>query len=132
MASPARRFVAKGTKALALRVFFNEAFRLDAQPYADRKHQSARRVSFGVFGNRRDILVYLPPGYRRFSWRRHSVLYLHDGQNVFDAATSFGGVEWGVDETAERLIRTKFIDPLIIFAVANTGEDRLDGNNPTP
>ena len=74
-------------------------------------------------GNRRDILVYLPPGYRRFSWRRHSVLYLHDGQNVFDAATSFGGVEWGVDETAERLIRSKVIDPLIIVAVANMGED---------
>ena len=59
-------------------------------------------------GNRRDILVYLPPGYRRFSWRRHSVLYLHDGQNVFDAATAFGGVEWGVDETAERLGRVQF------------------------
>jgi predicted alpha/beta superfamily hydrolase len=83
-------------------------------------------------GNRRDILVYLPPGYRRFSWRRHSVLYLHDGQNVFDAATSFGGVEWGVDETAERLIRAKVIDPVIIVAVANTGEDRVDEYTPTP
>ena len=83
-------------------------------------------------GNRRDILVYLPPGYRRFSWRRHSVLYLHDGQNVFDAATSFGGVEWGVDETAERLIRTKVIDPLIIVAVANMGEDRVHEYTPTP
>ncbi len=83
-------------------------------------------------GNRRDILVYLPPGYRRFSWRRHSVLYLHDGQNVFDAATSFGGVEWSVDETAERLIRTKVIDPLIIVAVANMGEDRVHEYTPTP
>src|SRR5882757_150908 len=82
-------------------------------------------------GNRRDILVYLPPGYRRFSWRRHSVLYLHDGQNVFDAATSFGGVEWGVDETAERLIRTKVIDPLIIVAVANMGEQRIHEYAPT-
>ena len=36
--------------------------------------------------------------------RRYPVLYLHDGQNVFDAATAFGGVEWGVDETAQRLI----------------------------
>ena len=83
-------------------------------------------------GNRRDILVYLPPDYRRFSWRRHSVLYLHDGQNVFDAATSFGGVEWSVDETAERLIRTKIIDPLIIVAVANMGEDRVHEYTPTP
>ena len=44
------------------------------------------------------------PGYRRLSRRRYPVLYLHDGQNVFDAATSFAGVEWGVDETAQRLI----------------------------
>ena len=62
-------------------------------------------------------------GYRR-SRGRYPVLYLHDGQNVFDAATAFGGVEWGVDETAQRLIRDKLIEPLIIVAVANTGEER--------
>ena len=84
-----------------------------------------------VLGNRRDVLVYLPPGYRRFSGRRYSVLYLHDGQNVFDAATSFSGVEWGVDETAERLVRKKLIEPLIIVAIANTGEDRIHEYAPT-
>jgi len=85
-----------------------------------------------VLGNRRDVLVYLPPGYRRFSSRRYPVLYLHDGQNVFDAATSFAGVEWGVDETAQRLIHRKLIEPLIIVAVANTGEERVDEYAPTP
>src|SRR6266849_10446784 len=84
-----------------------------------------------VLGNRRDVLVYLPPGYRRFSRRRYSVLYLHDGQNVFDAATSFSGIEWGVDETAERLVRKKLIEPLIIVAIANTGEDRIHEYAPT-
>src|SRR5436305_8812524 len=78
-----------------------------------------------ILGNRRDILVYLPLGYRRFSTRRYPVLYLHDGQNVFDAATAFGGVEWGVDETAQRLIRDRLIEPLIIVAVDNVGEDRV-------
>src|SRR5213592_5231796 len=82
-------------------------------------------------GNRRDVLVYLPPGYRRFSWRRYPVLYLHDGQNVFDAATSFAGVEWRVDETAQRLIRRKLIEPLIIVAVANIGDDRIHEYAPT-
>ena len=43
-----------------------------------------------LLGNRRDVLVYLPPGYAR-SRRRYPVLYMHDGQNVFDAATSFTG-----------------------------------------
>jgi predicted alpha/beta superfamily hydrolase len=85
-----------------------------------------------VLGNRRDVLVYLPPGYSRFSRKRYPVLYLQDGQNVFDAATSFAGVEWRVDETAERLIRAKLIGPLIIVAVANTGEDRVHEYAPTP
>jgi predicted alpha/beta superfamily hydrolase len=85
-----------------------------------------------ILGNRRDVLVYLPPGYRRFSRRRYPVLYLHDGQNVFDAATSFGGVEWGVDEAAQRLIGRKLIEPLIIVEVANIGEERIHEYAPTP
>src|SRR6201993_1221889 len=68
-----------------------------------------------ILGNRRDVLVYLPPGYRRFSSRRYPVLYLHDGQNVFDAATSFAGIEWEVDETAERLIHRKLIAPPLML-----------------
>ena len=84
-----------------------------------------------VLRNRRDVLVYLPPDYWRFSSRRYPVLYLHDGQNVFDAATSFAGVEWGVDETTQRLIQRKLIEPLIVVAVANVGERRVDEYAPT-
>jgi predicted alpha/beta superfamily hydrolase len=84
-----------------------------------------------IFGNRRDVLVYLPRGYSRFSRKRYPVLYLQDGQNVFDAATSFAGVEWGVDEAAQRLIRQNLIEPLIIVAIANTGEDRIHEYAPT-
>lgn len=84
-----------------------------------------------ILANRRDVLVYLPAGYRRFSTRRYPVLYLQDGQNVFDAATSFAGVEWGADETAQKLIRNKLIEPLIIVAVANAGEERIHEYAPT-
>ena len=91
-----------------------------------------RRFPSAILGNRRDVLVYLPPGYRRFSRQRYPVLYLNDGQNVFDAATSFAGIEWGVDETAERLIRSNLIEPLIIVAVANLGEERIHEYAPTP
>ena len=87
--------------------------------------QEHRRFKSKIFANRRDVLVYLPRGYRRFSRVRYPVLYLQDGQNVFDAATSFAGVEWGVDETAQRLIRKNLIEPLIIVAIANTGEERI-------
>jgi len=90
-----------------------------------------RAFPSGILGNRRDVLVYLPPGYSRFSQKRYPVLYVHDGQNVFDAATAFAGVEWGMDETAERLILAGAIEPLIIVAVANTGQDRIHEYAPT-
>src|SRR5216117_2285090 len=94
--------------------------------------QRHRQFPSRTLGNRRDILVYLPVGYRRLLRRRYPVLYLQDGQNVFDAATAFAGVEWGVDETAQGLIRRKLIEPLIIVAVANIGEERVHEYAPTP
>ena len=97
-------------------------------PETSKEHRGFRSK---ILGNRRDVLVYLPRGYRRWSRKRYPVLYLHDGQNVFDAATAFNGVEWGVDETAQRLIRLNLIEPLIIVAVANTGEERIHEYAPT-
>jgi predicted alpha/beta superfamily hydrolase len=94
--------------------------------------QQHRAFPSKILKNRRDVLVYLPPGYRRFSTRHYPVLYLQDGQNVFDAATSFAGVEWSVDETAQQLIRKKLMEPIIIVAIANTGEDRIHEYAPTP
>jgi predicted alpha/beta superfamily hydrolase len=93
--------------------------------------QRLRGFRSRILNNRRDVLVYLPTGYRRFSRNRYPVLYLQDGQNVFDAATSFGGVEWGVDETAQRLVRKNLVEPLIIVAVDNTGESRIHEYTPT-
>ncbi len=83
-----------------------------------------------LLGNRRDVLVYLPPGYAR-SRRRYPVLYLHDGQNVFDAATAFVGVAWEADDTAERLIQAKEMAPAILVAVNNAREDRVHEYTPT-
>ena len=93
--------------------------------------QSHRAFRSEILGNNRNVLVYLPPGYRRTRTRRYPVLYLHDGQNVFDAATAFGGNEWHADETAQRLIEQNLIEPVIIVAVANTGEDRIHEYAPT-
>lgn len=68
----------------------------------------------------RDVLVWLPPGYEREAKRRYPVVYFHDGQNVFDAATSFIGVEWGADEAATRLIAERRMRPAILVAVPNS------------
>jgi len=78
----------------------------------------------------RTVLVYLPPGYRPRAARRYPVLYLQDGQNIFDKATSFGD-EWRVDKTAQRLVEAGEIEPLIVVAVYNTGEHRVDEYTPT-
>jgi predicted alpha/beta superfamily hydrolase len=76
-------------------------------------------------GNQRTLIVYLPPGYEHDSERHYPVLYLHDGQNVFDRATAFMGQEWQVDETAQTLIEQGKIEPLIIVGIYNMGEQRI-------
>lgn len=70
------------------------------------------------------LTVYLPPGYDREPERRYPVFYLHDGQNLFEARTSYAGVAWGCDETAEQLIRQGRVEPLIIVGISNS-PDRL-------
>ncbi len=87
------------------------------------------RVFSPQLRNERTVLVYLPPNYDNEPERRYPVLYLHDGNNVFDAATSFTGVEWGADEAAEKLIATKQIEPLIIVAIYND-EHRVEEYTP--
>ena len=77
------------------------------------------------------LLVYRPPGYRDDRLRRFPVLYLHDGQNVFDRATSATGQEWSVDETAQRLIEEGAIEPIIIVGIYNAGKRRIDEYTPT-
>jgi predicted alpha/beta superfamily hydrolase len=68
----------------------------------------------------RNVEIWLPPGYGRDTLR-YPVLYMHDGQNVFDPATSYGGVDWGVDEWMTTLIAQGKIRPAIVVAVWNTG-----------
>lgn len=70
----------------------------------------------------RNVDVWLPPGYDGDPRKRYPVLYLHDGQNQFDAShdTSYGGVAWGIDTAMTRLIRSGRIRPAIVVAVWNT------------
>ena len=79
-----------------------------------------------VFHNTRFLRVWLPPGYDnpQNAGRRYPVFYLNDGQNLFEPATSFNGVEWQVDETSDRLIREGIVPPLIVVGLDNAGKDR--------
>ena len=78
-----------------------------------------------IFRNTRLVRVWLPPEYDASRTTRYPVLYLKDGQNLFDPVTAFGGVHWKVGETAGRLIAEGRIPPLIIVGIDNTGENRV-------
>jgi len=82
-----------------------------------------------ALGGTRRVAIYLPPGYDA-SDSRYPVLYAADGQNLFDAATSFGGVEWGLDEACQGLIASGQMRPAIVVAVYNGGAQRLDEYTP--
>ncbi len=73
-----------------------------------------------IFGNTRLLRVWLPPDYDGWGATRYPVLYLNDGQNLFDPLTAFAGVDWQVGETAARLIAEQKIRPLIIVGIDNT------------
>ena len=97
----------------------------------------------------RDVLVWLPPGYdhggstRRFNTevqdlgsdegsKRYPVLYMHDGQNLFEAETAFNpGEHWRVGETAATLIAARRVEPLIVVGIYNTGDARIEEYTPT-
>jgi predicted alpha/beta superfamily hydrolase len=72
----------------------------------------------------RTVRVWLPPGYRD-STLSYPVLYMLDGQNVFDRATSAIGEEWGVDETLTQLIHEESVPPMIVVAIDNSTQ-RID------
>jgi predicted alpha/beta superfamily hydrolase len=74
----------------------------------------------------RDIIVYVPPGYGDPPERRYPVLYLQDGQNLFDGRTSFiAGRTWQVREQTDTSIEAGEVEPLIIVGIYNTGDRRL-------
>jgi predicted alpha/beta superfamily hydrolase len=70
----------------------------------------------------RTLRLCLPPSYDREPGRRYPVIYMHDGQNLFDAATSYAG-EWGVDETMVALANDAGFEALVV-GIDNGGEKR--------
>lgn len=80
----------------------------------------------------RDVVVYLPPGYDAAPTRRYPVLYMGDGQNLFDPRTAFiFGNDWRLGETVDALVEAKAIEPLLVVGVYNAGVRRIDEYTPT-
>jgi predicted alpha/beta superfamily hydrolase len=79
--------------------------------------------------NKRKLRIYLPPSYQENMRKRYPVLYMHDGQNLFDAKTAAYGAEWTVDETANRLIAMGQMGEIIVVGIDNT-PDRIPEYTP--
>jgi predicted alpha/beta superfamily hydrolase len=72
----------------------------------------------------RPVDVWLPPGYDD-SDAAYPVIYMHDGQNLFNPRTSYSGADWGIDEALNGLIREGATAGAIVVGVWNSGENRL-------
>jgi predicted alpha/beta superfamily hydrolase len=79
-------------------------------------------------GRERLVRLYLPPSYATAPTRRYPVIYMHDGQNLFDAATAYAG-EWGVDETLNELARSEGFEAIVV-GIDNGGERRMNELSP--
>ena len=96
----------------------------------DIRFQKAFQSKFLPFPH--DLIVYLPPDYEQGAHHRYPVLYMQDGQNLFDGATSFfPGRERHFDEIAQTLISERSIRPLIIVGVYSNALNRVDEYTPT-
>ena len=84
-------------------------------------------LSSHCFGNTRQLRVWLPPGYTSAEnqGRRYPVFYLNDGQNLFDPATAFAGVDWHVGESLLRLIGESAVPPMIVVGIDNATVERI-------
>ncbi|MFN3871418.1 MAG: alpha/beta hydrolase-fold protein [Ignavibacterium sp.] len=77
----------------------------------------------------RDIIIWLPPDYDSTNHKRYPVLYMHDGQNVFNPATSALGFDWRIDEIADSLISLGGIPSLIVVGIYNSGRRFYEYSN---
>jgi predicted alpha/beta superfamily hydrolase len=83
-------------------------------------------VRSAFLGPTRHVEIWLPPGYDSTPSARYPVLYMHDGQNLFDPRIASTGVDWGVDEAVMRLVQRGTIPPVIVVGVWNSAERAME------
>ncbi len=109
--------------------------------WADGKHREALStrdphvMDLGVFGKKttgfeHKVLVHLPPNYSEIEDHHYPIVYMLDGENIFDCATAFMGNAWDADQIHDKLLEEKKIRPFIIAAVYHVNQ-RDDLYTPT-
>lgn len=86
--------------------------------FAGERGTVSDRIPFERGGEVHGARVYLPPGYHENTLRTYPVLYMQDGRNLFFPAEAFGGTEWQVDETMDRLDRMNAVRKVIVVGIA--------------
>ena len=108
----------------------NRETSVDPNGLAARLHKHEQFIS-RLVDDHHDLIVYLPPMYKADEDRRFPLLYMQDGQNLFDPETSYiKGNYWRLGETADALIKDGAIEPLIIVGIYNSGVKRIDEYTP--
>jgi predicted alpha/beta superfamily hydrolase len=117
-----------------LRATLSGFFRLENRRREVRRGTLDRIRGFAssILGNERDLTIYLPPGYGDRADLRYPVLYMQDGQNLFDPERAFiPGQHWRLAEAADEAIAARTARPMIIVGIDNMGASRIDEYTPT-
>ena len=118
-----------------LRATFRRVLRLENRRASIRPGRIERIAGFEskVLGNQRQITVFLPGGYDERAEQRYPVLYMQDGQNLFDADRAYvPGNHWRMQEAADLGISERTVSPLIIVGIDHAGPGRIDEYTPVP
>ncbi|HEY0503755.1 MAG TPA: alpha/beta hydrolase-fold protein [Lysobacter sp.] len=106
--------------ARMLPVFLRWAYAVNAPALRATGHVDSYQDVPSAYVPARNVDVWLPPSYATHPKRRYPVLYMHDGQNLFDPALSYTGIDWDVDGTMTKLIGAQRVREAIIVAISNT------------
>ncbi|MEA2568369.1 MAG: hypothetical protein QOI24_370 [Acidobacteriota bacterium] len=117
-----------------LRSTFQRVFRFENRRRALRPGRLEKIHAFEskILGNTREITIYVPPSYSDRPEARYPVLYMQDGQNLFEPERSFiPGRHWRLLEAADAAIADRAARSMIIVGIDNAGADRVDEYTPT-
>jgi predicted alpha/beta superfamily hydrolase len=117
-----------------LRSTFQRVFRLENRRRAPRAGRLEKITSFEskILGNTREITIYVPPSYHDRPDARYPVLYMQDGQNLFEPHRAFiSGQHWRLVEAADTAIAERAARAMIIVGIDNTGPERINEYTPT-
>lgn len=118
----------------SFRAAFRRVLRLENRRAAIRhgRVESLPEFESKILRNRRQVTIYLPAGYDDRDDRRFPVLYMQDGQNLFDASRAYiPGQHWRLQEAADTAVGERTASPLIIVGIDHAGTGRLDEYTPT-